>query len=155
MPEQVLDVEFACIVFDRPRSKRVTETVRVRLRYAGLLAQSAQHLLQTIGSQGDAFLQLTVWLGGEEEWIVARAAQSEVGLNRVSASIGEGHDALLVALTEAHQQSLRVDVKISQIELNDFGAAQARVEEHEHERSVADADGLIAALRQKLPHFLG
>ena len=52
--EQVLNVQLAGVLLDRPGGEGATEAVGVDLGEAGLSSQVPEELLQTVGPQGDA-----------------------------------------------------------------------------------------------------
>ena len=80
--EQVLDIELASIVRDRPGREGVAEAVGVHLWHAGPQAEAAQHLLEAIRPERDARLESPEMARREEERAVGpqngiRVARSE------------------------------------------------------------------------------
>jgi len=58
--EQVLYIQFASVLLDRPRGERVAEAVSMNLDDAGPLREAPEHLLQAIRLQRDAWAEVSV-----------------------------------------------------------------------------------------------
>jgi hypothetical protein len=139
--EQSLDVELARVLFDRPGGEGVSEAVGVDLGQTGLAAEPTEHLLEAVGAERDAGLEDMQVRRGEEERPVFVAAKLHITQERLPAACGEGDDALLVALAMEHPQPAAVQVQVFEAQLDELGAADARIEQGKEDRLVARAGG--------------
>ncbi len=107
----------------------VTEAVGVDLRLSGPPAQAPQHLGKAVRLQYHARPHLAVLASREKERTGHCTPVTEVGDERFPATRGEGDNSLPVPFGVKDPQPTLIEVKVFEVELHDFGAADARVEQ--------------------------
>ena len=67
MPQQVLDIELAGVLLNRPRRKCVTKPVSVDIGDAGPFADPTEHVLESVRPERDIAPEPAVAVSGHEE----------------------------------------------------------------------------------------
>jgi hypothetical protein len=98
VPQQVLNVELPRIVLDRPGREGVPEAVSMHLFHAGAAPETAQHLLEAVRLQSDAWPQDSEVARCDEEGARDRAPMFEVVVERLAADEANGTTRCLLPL---------------------------------------------------------
>ena len=136
--EQMLDIEFAGVVGDRPGGEGMPEAMGMDPRDARSFAQPPQELLEPVGPEPHARLEPPV-AGGQEERPRSRSPVGKIGGESGSAAIGEGDDPVLAALPLPHQQPPLPQRAVRQVQVGRFGTADTGIQQRQEDRPIAAA----------------
>ena len=139
MTEQMLDVQLADIVLDRPCREGVPEAVGVHLRDPRAAAQPPEEVLEAVDLQPLARPERAVEPAPHEQRPWGVAAVPQVGGQRGPAAAREGDHALLLPFALSDVQAPRGEVAVVTVEGDTLRAADAGVEQRQDQGDVPAA----------------
>ena len=110
--QEVLDVQLAGILLDRPGGKSVSEAMGMDLRDARLPAESAEHLLDGVGQEAGVGHKVAMTTGGYEEPTGLHGTGFKITPECPRAVLPESYYPLLVSLAVQHPETLSFEVEV-------------------------------------------